>query len=396
MGEMIVAINSGSSSLKFQLFEMPNERVVIKGLFEQIGEELGRLSYTIGSKKEVSQIELGDHRQAVNILLELLIEKKVIREFSEISGVGHRVAHGGEYFKESTILGKTEIEKIRELSQLAPIHNPVNLLGIEAFMSVLPNILPVGTFDTAFHQTLEQDQYIYPIPYEYYEKYRIRRYGFHGTSHQFVAQQALKLKTLPQDTKIISCHLGNGASICGIKDGQSVTTSMGFTPLSGVMMGTRSGDIDPSILPFIQQLENKSPADIEYLINYQSGLLGVSGISNDCREVQQAAAAGNQRASLALQLFVNRISSTIASFATDLGGMDLLIFTAGIGENSAEIRQAVCDRLTFMGVTVDSERNRQHRTWIESAGSRILVGVIPTDEELVIARDTYRLISKNK
>jgi propionate kinase len=392
----IMAVNAGSSSLKFQLFTMPDECVVSKGLVERIGSEDAVFSIQVGDNKQKLQLAIKNHADAVTHLLELLVSQNSVASLDEIVGVGHRVAHGGESFKDSALIDEANLKTIEALSQLAPIHNPVNVVGIKAFINALPGVPQVAVFDTSYHQTMAPAAYLYPLPYRYYQKYAIRRYGFHGTSHKYVAQAAAKLMGRnEQGLRIISCHLGNGASVCAIKDGKSVNTSMGFTPLAGLMMGTRTGDIDPSILPYIEQVDGKTPQQITDLINTESGLLGVSGLSNDFRDIVNAADEGHERARLALTMFADRIRSTIGAYVTDLDGVDAVIFTAGIGENSSLIRSLVCAKLGFLGIHLDESKNAENQLFIEKAGSPVRVAVIPTNEELMIARDVVRLAQPN-
>lgn len=395
MTQKVIAINSGSSSLKFQLFEMPEEKIIIKGLFERIGlEDHIQFSYTTDSEKGKNEVPGRTHEDAVGFLLEFLISNNIIEDLKEIVGVGHRVAHGGEAFKKSSLVGDHELQMIRDLSRLAPLHNPVNVTGIEAFEKELPGCPQVAVFDTSFHQTMAPVNYIYPIPYNYYKEDGIRRYGFHGTSHQFVAQEAADLLGKPIETvKIVSCHLGNGASICGIKEGKSVITSMGFTPLAGLMMGTRCGDIDPSILPFLQKERNMSPDDITKMMNSQSGFLGISELSSDTRDIEEAAQAGNEQAQLAEAIFTTRVRQTIGAYAAEMGGLDAVIFTAGIGENAPYVREASVKGLEFLGIQLSAEKNHSRGTVeINTEDSPVKVYVIPTNEELMIARDTFQLI----
>lgn len=396
MSQKIVAINSGSSSLKFQLFAMPEEELLVKCLFERIGSsEKITFSYDYQGAKEEYLIDGTTHADAVTFLMDFLLSMKIIATLSEIVAVGHRVAHGGEAFPSSSLITKKELAEIEKLSPLAPLHNPVNLMGIKAFQKVLPHCPQVAVFDTSFHQTMAAKNYIYPIPYKYYQEDGIRRYGFHGTSHAYVAQEAAKFLNQDwQNLKIITCHLGNGASLCGIKNGKSVITSMGFTPLAGLMMGTRCGDIDPSILPYLQKNKGLSSDDIERMINHESGLLGVSMISNDLRDVmkkEKPNPLGNP--DLAVEIFTTKVKQTIGSYAAELGGLDLLVFTAGVGENSADIRQESCAGLEFLGLQLDAHKNNTNQILISSPTSKIPVMVIPTNEELMIVRDTFEILS---
>ncbi|MEQ7199459.1 acetate/propionate family kinase [Enterococcus avium] len=394
MASKIMSINAGSSSLKFQVFEMPEETLLVKGLFERIGleEEIG-FSYSLKDAKVKTTIKGKTHEEAIEFLLHFLLERDVLTSLQELAGVGHRVAHGGEDFKKSSLVDSDALQKIKALGKLAPLHNPVNVVGIEALQKDLPDCPQVAVFDTSFHQTMEAKNYIYPLPYRFYEEDSVRRYGFHGTSHQFVASEAANCLEKPLESlKIISCHLGNGASICGIKDGKSVITSMGFTPLAGLMMGTRCGDIDPSIIPFLQNEKNLSANDIDKLMNGESGFKGITGFSSDTRDIISEAEKGNDRAKLALDMFASRVKQTIGAYAAELDGVDVLIFTAGIGENSSVIREMVCKNLTFLGIELDPQMNQKNNRRISTETSKVEVLVVETNEELMIVRDTYHLI----
>ena len=394
MASKIMSINAGSSSLKFQVFEMPEETLLVKGLFERIGleEEMG-FSYSLKDAKVKTTIKGKTHEEAIEFLLHFLLERNVLTSLQELAGVGHRVAHGGEDFKKSSLVDLDALQKIKALGKLAPLHNPVNVVGIEALQKDLPDCPQVAVFDTSFHQTMEAKNYIYPLPYRFYEEDSIRRYGFHGTSHQFVASEAANCLEKPLESlKIISCHLGNGASICGIKDGKSVITSMGFTPLAGLMMGTRCGDIDPSIIPFLQNEKNLSANDMDKLMNAESGFKGITGFSSDTRDIITEAEKGNDRAKLALDMFASRVKQTIGAYAAELDGVDVLIFTAGIGENSSVIREMVCENLTFLGIELDPQMNQKNNRRISTETSKVEVLVVETNEELMIVRDTYHLI----
>ena len=394
MASKIMSINAGSSSLKFQVFEMPEETLLVKGLFERIGleEEMG-FSYSLKDAKVKTTIKGKTHEEAIEFLLHFLLERNVLTSLQELAGVGHRVAHGGEDFKKSSLVDRDALQKIKALGKLAPLHNPVNVVGIEALHKDLPDCPQVAVFDTSFHQTMEAKNYIYPLPYRFYEEDSVRRYGFHGTSHQFVASEAANCLEKPLESlKIISCHLGNGASICGIKDGKSVITSMGFTPLAGLMMGTRCGDIDPSIIPFLQNEKNLSANDMDKLMNAESGFKGITGFSSDTRDIITEAEKGNDRAKLALDMFASRVKQTIGAYAAELDGVDVLIFTAGIGENSSVIREMVCEDLTFLGIELDPQMNQKNNRRISTETSKVEVLVVETNEELMIVRDTYHLI----
>lgn len=394
MASKIMSINAGSSSLKFQVFDMPEETLLVKGLFERIGleEEMG-FSYSLKEAKVKTTIKGKTHEEAIEFLLHFLLERNVLTSLQELAGVGHRVAHGGEDFKKSSLVDQDALQKIKALGKLAPLHNPVNVVGIEALQKDLPDCPQVAVFDTSFHQTMEAKNYIYPLPYRFYEEDSVRRYGFHGTSHQFVASEAANCLEKPLESlKIISCHLGNGASICGIKDGKSVITSMGFTPLAGLMMGTRCGDIDPSIIPFLQNEKNLSANDMDKLMNGESGFKGITGFSSDMRDIITEAEKGNDRAKLALDMFASRVKQTIGAYAAELDGVDVLIFTAGIGENSSVIREMVCKNLTFLGIELDPQMNQKNNRRISTETSKVEVLVVETNEELMIVRDTYHLI----
>lgn len=392
MSGKIMAINAGSSSLKFQLFSHPGEQVLCQGLIERIGRQDALFTLRAGQQTWRETLPIKDCREAALHLLNALIAHRVLASLDEINGVGHRVAHGGETFCDSALITPEVLEKIEQLGALAPLHNPVNALAIRVFQQALPHAKAVAVFDTAFHQTLSDIHYLYPLPWRYYAELGIRRYGFHGTSHKYVSTLCAERLGRPLDTlRIISCHLGNGSSICAIHHGRSVNTSMGFTPQAGVMMGTRSGDIDPSILPYIQQTEGKSAQDINQLINNQSGLLGVSGVSNDYRDVEHAAAAGNPQAQLALKLFVERIRAVIGSYIVQLGGIDVLIFTGGIGENARHARQQICHRLDFLGIALDEEKNNANQSFIQRETSPVQIAIVNTNEELMIARDVVRV-----
>ena len=392
MSYKIMAINAGSSSLKFQLLEMPQGDMLCQGLIERIGMADAQVTIKTHSQKWQETVPVADHRDAVTLLLGKLLGYQIINSLRDIDGVGHRVAHGGEFFKDSTLVTDETLAQIERLAELAPLHNPVNALGIHVFRQLLPDAPSVAVFDTAFHQTLDEPTYIYPLPWRYYAELGIRRYGFHGTSHKYVSGVLAEKLGVPLSAlRVICCHLGNGSSICAIKNGRSVNTSMGFTPKSGVMMGTRSGDIDPSILPWIAQRESKTPQQLNQLLNNESGLLGVSGVSSDYRDVEQAANTGNRQAKLALTLFAERIRATIGSYIMQMGGLDALVFTGGIGENSARARSAVCHNLQFLGLAVDEEKNQRNATFIQTENALVKVAVINTNEELMIAQDVMRI-----
>lgn len=392
MSEKIMAVNAGSSSLKFQIFAMPDEQVITKGIIERIGKSDAIFRIDWQDQRHIETLAIPTHQQAVACLLSALVKRHIIHSLDEISGVGHRVAHGGEYFRDSVVIDDQVLQRIEALGELAPLHNPVNAVGIRAFQQALPHAKAVAVFDTSFHQTMKPEHFLYALPYDYYEQNGVRRYGFHGTSHKYVSERCAHAMARPlAELNLISCHLGNGSSLCAIQNGQSVNTSMGFTPLAGVMMGTRCGDIDPSILPYIAERERKNLQQINMLINNQSGLLGISGISNDYREILNAAGHGNPRAQLALAMFAERIRSFIGSYLVQLGGLDALIFTGGIGENSAVARAQICRNLAHIGIELDEQLNNANETFIQKASSRVKIVVINTNEELMIARDVMRV-----
>lgn len=390
----IMAINAGSSSLKFQLFEMPSENVLTKGLVERIGLNDAVFTITVNGEKQTEVTEIPDHSVAVKILVEKLLSTGIIKSYDEITGIGHRVVHGGERFNDSVLLTEETIKEIEALSDLAPLHNPANVVGIKSFQEILPNVPAVAVFDTAFHQTMPEQSYLYSLPYEYYEKYGIRKYGFHGTSHKYVSERAAELLGRPiEQLRLISCHLGNGASIAAIEGGKSIDTSMGFTPLAGVAMGTRSGNIDPALIPYIMEKTGKTAEEVINVLNKESGMLGISGFSSDLRDIEQSSEEGNERAELALQVFASRIHKYIGSYAARMSGVDAIIFTAGIGENSSEIRSRVLRGLEFMGVYWDPALNnvRGEEAFLSYPHSPVKVFIIPTNEEVMIARDVMRL-----
>jgi len=391
----IMAVNAGSSSLKFQLLEMPEEVVITEGNVERIGSDDGIYSIKINGVKERRVLPVSDHAVAVDLVLHDLIQKGVIHNLEEISGIGHRIVHGGESFDQSVLVNEDVIKEITRLCDLAPLHNPAHLVGIKAFMKVLPNTKQVVVFDTAFHQTMAPEAYLYAVPYEWYEKYGIRKYGAHGTSHQYVAQEAAKMMNKPfEECKIITIHLGNGASLAAIKYGKCIDTSMGLTPLGGIPMGTRSGDIDPAVIEYIAKKEHLSITEILTILNKKSGYLGISGVSNDSRDLEKGLEEGNERCKLALDLQYKRIADFVGSYYVYLGGVDAIVFTAGIGENSNRCRSEIVRRLSVLGMTLDEEANdvRSQRRLVTTADSKVKAYLIPTNEELVIARDTLRII----
>jgi acetate kinase len=395
----IIAINAGSSSFKFQLFEMPEEQEIAKGLVERIGMENGIFSITVDGERHTLNQDFKDHEEAVNLMLEKLIEYGVIKSIDDIDGSGHRVVHGGEKFDDSVLISDEVEREISDLSELAPLHNPANLMGIRAFRELLPNVPHVAVFDTSFHQTMPESSYLYSLPYKYYKDYGIRKYGFHGTSHKYVTQRASQLLGRPlEELRLISCHLGNGASIAAVKGGKSIDTSMGFTPLAGVTMGTRSGNLDPALLPYIMEKTGKTATEVLNVLNKESGLLGVSGFSSDLRDIEEETVKGNERAELALNVFVSRIHKYMGSYATRMGGLDAIIFTAGVGENSSVVRSKVLEGLEFMGVYFDPSMNdvRGQEKFLNHPYSPAKIIIIPTNEELEIARDTVRKGFYNK
>ena len=389
-----IAINAGSSSLKWQLYQMPEEVVLAKGLIERIGLKDSISTVKFDGRSEQQILDIDDHTQAVKILLDDLIRFDIIKGYDEITGVGHRVVAGGEYFKESTLVEGDVLEKVEELGLLAPLHNPANAAGIRAFKELLPDITSVVVFDTSFHTTMPEKAYRYPLPNKYYTENKVRKYGAHGTSHQFVAEEAAKVLGRPlEDLKLITCHIGNGASITAVKGGQSVDTSMGFTPLGGIMMGTRTGDIDPAIIPYLMQYTEdfNTPEDISRILNRESGLLGVSEKSSDMRDVMAVVKSGDHNATLAYEMYIDRIQKYIGQYLAVLNGADAIIFTAGVGENATAVRGDVISGISWFGCDVDPEKNVFGVTGdISTDAAKIRVLVIPTDEELVIARDVER------
>ncbi|MGK0552413.1 acetate/propionate family kinase [Enterococcus faecalis] len=389
-----IAINAGSSSLKWQLYEMPAEEVIAKGIVERIGLNDSIFTIKYGEDQKYEEIiDINDHEVAVKMLLDHLIELKILASYDEITGVGHRVVAGGEDFKDSTVVTDEVLAKIEALSELAPLHNPANAMGIKAFKKILPDIVSVAVFDTSFHTTMPKHNYLYSIPTEYYEKYAARKYGAHGTSHRYVSERAAQMLNRPiEELKIITCHLGNGASITAVDGGKSVDTSMGFTPLAGVTMGTRSGDIDPSLLPYLMnKIGLTNIQDMIDILNKKSGLLGLTGLSSDMRDLE--ANIDKPEVQTAYDIFTDRIRKYIGSYVTVMNGVDAIVFTAGIGENDAHVRSEVIKGMTWFGCDIDPEKNntRGKETVISTADSKIKVLLIPTDEELMIARDVERL-----
>ena len=393
----ILVINCGSSSLKYQVIDSETEQVRAKGLCERIGID-GRLVYQpAGGEKETTDIPMPTHTEAVRAVIGALTNEKtgVLKSLDEIDAVGHRLVHGGEAFSGSVIINDEVIKALEQCNELAPLHNPANLIGIDACRELMPNVPMVGVFDTAFHQTMPPHAYMYGIPYEYYEKYKVRKYGFHGTSHSFVSKRAAQLDGRPYDQlKIIVCHLGNGASVCAVQNGKSVDTSMGLSPLEGLIMGTRSGDIDPSAVEYMAKKEGLDMDGIMEVLNKKSGVYGISGVSSDFRDLEAAADEGNERAKLALDMFNYRVAKYIGAYAAAMNGVDIICFTAGLGENNGVMRQDVCSYLEFMGVKIDPEANnvRGEERLVSAPDSKVKVYVVPTNEELAIARETAALV----
>ncbi len=394
----ILVVNCGSSSLKYQLIDMEDEKLLAKGNFERIGEQEAFVTHKVNGEKYVIKSPVMDHEAALKIVLEQLVHKDygVIKDLSEIDAVGHRIVHGGEIFNKSVLVDEDVIAKIESCSSLAPLHNPAGILGIRACQKAMPGVPMSVVFDTAFHQTMPKENYLYPIPYEYYEKYRIRKYGFHGTSHQYVSKRCAELIGKPiEDLKIVTCHLGQGASICAINGGKSIDTSMGLSPLGGIAMVTRSGDLDPSVVTEIMERENLTAKEVNSILNKKSGLYGITGLNPDFREIELASYEDDKpKAQVAIELFTKTIAEFVAKYAVSLKGIDAVVFTGGIGENQINIRKKICDNLEWMGLKLDLDKNnvRSVETKISTEDSKILVYVIPTDEEMVIARDTKRLV----
>ena len=393
----VLVINCGSSSLKYQLINSDTEAVLAKGLCERIGID-GRLTYQkAGLDKEITEAPMPTHKEAIQLVLDALVNEKTgaIASLAEVNAVGHRIVHGGEKFASSAVITPEMLAAVEECNDLAPLHNPANLIGIEACESLMPGTPQVVVFDTAFHQTMPEKAYMYGLPYEYYEKYKVRRYGFHGTSHSFVSKRVAEIVGKPYNaTKTIVCHLGNGASVSAVLNGESVDTSMGLTPLEGLVMGTRSGDIDPAIMEFIAKKENLDIAGIMNVLNKKSGVEGVSGVSSDFRDLEAAAKAGNKRAELAIDVFAYRVAKYVGAYTAAMNGVDNIVFTAGIGENCALVRTKVCSYLGYLGITIDEEANgkRGEEIIISTPDSKVKVLVVPTNEELAIARETVALV----
>ena len=395
----VLVINCGSSSLKFQLINAETEKVLAKGLCERIGID-GRLTYQpAGGEKEKSDLAMPTHTEAIQFVIDALTNEKtgVVKSLDEIGAVGHRLVHGGEKFASSVVITDEVKKAVEECNDLAPLHNPANLIGVAACEKLMPGTPMVAVFDTAFHQTMPEKAYMYGLPYEYYEKYKVRRYGFHGTSHRYVSRRACEFLGVPYEKqRIITCHIGNGGSITAIKDGKSIDTSMGLTPVEGLMMGTRCGDVDAGALSFIMEKENLDAHGLSSLVNKKSGVMGISGVSSDMREIEAAIAQGNERAKLALQMYDYRIAKYIGAYTAVLGGVDIIVFTGGVGENQTVTRATVCRQLEFMGVKIDEELNSTihgKEADLSVPESKVKVVVIPTDEEYMIASDTQEILS---
>ena len=396
----ILVINCGSSSLKYQILDMTNETLLYKGLAEKIGIAGSTITHEkIGDNKLVLECSMKDHKDAIEQVLQVIRDKEygVVKSMDEIGAVGHRIGHGGERYNRSVIVTDDVIKAITDCIPLAPLHNPANLLGISACQSLMPGTPNVAVFDTAFHQTMPPESYIYAIPYEYYKKYGIRRYGFHGTSHKYVAEKASQMLNINlDDLKIITCHLGNGASVSAIKRGKCIDTSMGFTPLEGLVMGTRSGDIDPAIVTYIREKENLPQGKVNEILNKRSGMLGISGVSSDFRDIEAAVAEGNERAALALKVFAHKVKFYIGAYIAEMNGVDAIVFTAGVGENDVTMRELICNEMGNLGIKLDLVKNkvRGKETIISMEDSKVKILLIPTNEELMIARDALKLVTK--
>ena len=389
----VLSINAGSSSLKFQMYEMPEEKVLISGVFERIGIDAPFYTIKINGEKIRKEVELPNHKVAFEILVKELMDHKVVESLDEIKGIGHRVVQGGDYFNKTVVIDDEVIAKIDELSTLAPLHNPAAITGIKAAQAVVPNAVQTAVFDTAFHQTMDEVNYMYAVPYSWYTDYKIRRYGAHGTSHKYVALRMNEILGR-MNTKLITCHIGNGGSVSAVVDGKCVNTSMGLTPNAGLIMGSRCGDIDATIIPYIMKKANLTAEEVDTALNKQSGLLGISGVSSDSRDVEDGINSGNERCLLAQKMYVRRVIDYIAKYYVEMGGADAIVFTAGVGENSKATRREIMDGLSVLGVVVDEENNntRGEEIMVTTKESKIPCYVIPTDEEVMIARDTYAFI----
>ena len=393
----ILVLNCGSSSLKYQLINMETDEVMASGKYERIGEKEAFITHKVNGQKIVIEHTAMNHEEAVDFTLKQLVnpEYKVIDSLDEINAIGHRLVHGGEKISESVVIDDNVVNVLKECIDLAPLHNPAGIIGIEACKKVMPGKPMVGVFDTAFHQTMPKERYLYPINYEYYEKYGIRKYGFHGTSHMYVSNRLAEIENKDiKDMKIVTCHLGQGSSICAVEGGKSVDTSMGLTPLAGIPMVTRSGDLDPSVVTFLMKKENLTPEEIENKLNKESGVQGISGLAPDFREIEAESVNGNERADIAMKSFKYAVASFIAKYAVAMNGVDAIVFTGGVGENQIKIREGICNQLTFMGVEIDPEKNniRSEEKLVSKDSSKVKVYVIPTNEELMIAKETERLV----
>lgn len=393
----IISVNAGSSSLKFQLFDMPSETVLCSGQAERIGQEMGAFTIKYNGEKKAAELPLPDHKAAVEMLLKSLTDNGIIKDLSEIDAAGHRIVQGGSYFDSSVVVDESVVEKVEELAELAPLHNPAHLVCYRAFVEALPSIKHVFVFDTAFHQTMTPESYLFPVPYEWYTDHKIRRYGAHGTSHYYVNRRTAELMGKDVNTlNMLTCHLGNGASITAIRNGRVVNTSMGLTPLGGIMMGTRCGDIDPTVVFYMMKKVNLTPDEMDTILNKKSGMLGLSGISSDARDIQAAVHEGNERAILTVDVYTNRVVNVAGGYYAQLGHVDAIAFTAGLGENDSEIRERILKGLEeAMGLSIDYELNstiRGKEALISRPDSKVQVWVIPTNEELMIARDTASLL----
>ena len=392
----VLVLNCGSSSLKYQLIDMETEDVLAQGKYERIGEDEAFITHKVNGQKFEIAHPAKNHAEAIDFTLKQLTnpEYKVIDSLDEITAIGHRLAHGGEKIAESVVIDENVIKVLKDCIELAPLHNPAGITGIEACMQVMPGKPMVGVFDTSFHQTISKEKYIYPIPYEYYEKYGVRKYGFHGTSHMYVSRRLAEIENKPiSDLKIVTCHLGQGSSICAVKEGKSIDTSMGLTPLAGIPMVTRCGDIDPSIVTFLMKKENLTADEVENILNKKSGVQGISGLAPDFRVIEEESVNGNEKAQIAMDNFKYSIAGYIAKYAVAMNGVDAIVFTGGVGENQINIRKGICEQLTFMGVEIDEERNnvRSEEKLVSKDSSKVKIYVIPTNEELMIARETKRL-----
>ena len=389
----ILSINAGSSSLKFRLYEMPEEKILISGVFERIGIDGSFYTIKYNGEKIKKDVLLKDHKDAFNFLVNELLDRKVVSSLEEIKGIGHRAVQGASKYNKAVLVDDEVFNNLRKYISIAPLHNPATITGIKAANEILPNATGVVVFDTAFHQTMPEENYLYAVPYEWYTKYDVRKYGFHGTSHRYVSMRMNEILGR-NDTKLITCHIGNGGSISAVLNGKCINTSMGFTPNAGLIMGTRSGDIDASIIPYMENVLGKQSTEIDTILNKQSGLLGISGVSSDSRDIEDGIKEGNERCILANKMYVRRVIDYIAKYYVELGGADAIIFTAGVGENGIQTRKEIIEGLKVLGITLNEEanNNRGEEIKISADDSSIQVWVIPTDEELMIARDTYELV----